>query len=104
MLPITHTWGHELVWASTELYSSRMLVIKDGEKTPYVYNRHRDKTIFVLQGCLMLVVEGINKMLNEGESYHVIPKIMHRMVALKGDVTLLEVGMPLEDDEVLVEA
>jgi hypothetical protein len=42
-------------------------------------------------------------MLNEGERYHIMPKMMHRIHAIKGDVTVLEVGTKLEDDVVEVE-
>ena len=97
-------WGFEMLWADTQQYSAHMIVIKDNEKTPYIYHKKRDKTIFVLHGPVMLVEEGKNRMLNEGEKYHIAPMIMHRFVAIKGAVTILEVGTPIEDDIVTVEA
>ena len=80
-----------------------MIVIMENEKTPYMYHKIMDQTIFVLQGTLMISVEGKNKTLNEGDKYHIAPKIMHRLTALKGDVTILEVGTKIEDDIIIVE-
>ena len=98
-----HIWGHEIIWANTKKYSSLMMVITEGEQTPYIYHKKRDKTLFILQGIVKLIVEGRNKMLQSGDKYHIPPKLMHRMVALEGDATILEVGTPIEDDIIIVE-
>ena len=97
------SWGHQIVWASTDDYSGTSIIIKEGEQTPYIYHKLRDKTIFVLQGVLNLTVEGKNKLLQEGDSFHIASKLMHRFHAIKGDVTLLEAGTRFEDDIVVVE-
>lgn len=98
-----HPWGFEIQWADTELYSGNVLIVKEGERTPYVYHKKRDKSVFVLQGVVQLVVEGRNKVLNEGDSYHIPPRIMHRFAAIKGDATILEAGTKLVDDVVVVD-
>lgn len=98
-----YIWGFEMTWADTELYSAHMIVVLENEKTPYQYHKKRDKTIFVLQGTIQLVLEENNKMLNEGEKYHIPPKVMHRVVALKGDATILEAGTKEENDIIIVE-
>jgi quercetin dioxygenase-like cupin family protein len=99
------TYGFELCWADTSLYSAYMIVIKDNEKTPYIYHKKRDKTIFVLQGEVVLHEEGRNKTIGQGECYHIPAKIMHRFMAIKGDATILEVGSAnTENDIVTVEA
>jgi len=96
-------WGYEGTIISTDLYSLRMSIITQGERTPYIYHKKQDKTIYVLQGIIHLIVEGRTKLLNEGDRYHVQPKIMHRFHAIKGDATILEAGTKLEDDVVVVE-
>lgn len=96
-------WGFELVWADTDLYSSKVLIVKENEKTPYIYHKRYDCTLFILQGVVRLIVEGRDRILNEGDIYHIPPKLMHRIIALKGDATILETGTRLEDDIVLVE-
>jgi mannose-6-phosphate isomerase-like protein (cupin superfamily) len=96
-------WGFEGVVISTELYAAKIMVVKNGEQTPYTYNKTQDKTIYVLQGVANFKIEGTNRMLSEGERYHVLPKMMHKIHAIKGDVTILEVGTKIEDDVVEVE-
>lgn len=98
-----HLWGHEIVWADRENYSGRVIMIKEGERTPYVYNKKRDKVIFVLQGIVQARIEGQNKLLNEGDEMHISPRIMHGFAAIRGDATILEAGTELIDDEVVVE-
>ena len=102
MDPINHPWGHEIIWAECEEYSGRVLVIKEGERTPYIYHNKQDKRIFVLQGVVQIIVEGRNKMLNVGDKYHISPRIMYRLIALRGEATILEAGTKLEDDVVVV--
>ena len=60
-------WGYEGTIVSNDLYASRILIIKEGEQTPYVYYKKQDKTFYVLQGVINLVLESRNKMLNEGD-------------------------------------
>lgn len=98
-----HLWGHEIVCADRDNYSSRVFVIKEGEKTPYSYHKVREKTIFVLQGIVQAKIEGQNKLLNEGTEIHIPPKVMHGFVAVRGDVTILETGTRLVEDEVVIE-
>lgn len=98
-----HIWGHEMVLANREAYSGRVLIISEGENTPYVYHKVRDKVVFVLQGIVQAKIEGQVKLLNEGDSLHISPKVMHRFAAVRGDATIVETGTKLVDDEVVVE-
>jgi len=97
------SWGIEMVWANTDKYSSRVLIVKENESLPYIYHRRQDITLFILQGIIQLTVEGRVKILNEGDTYHLPPKIRFRISAMKGDATILEAGTKLEDDVVEIE-
>lgn len=97
----TTPWGFESVWADEDLYSARMLVIKNGERTAYSYSDQRYKTIFVLQGIVMIMIEGSSQVLKEGESIQIGPKIKNRMSAIQGDATILEAGTKMEEDIVV---
>jgi mannose-6-phosphate isomerase-like protein (cupin superfamily) len=98
----TKPWGNEIIWANSDKYSGKILIIKEGEETLFGYNKSRDKTIFILQGVITLVLEGRSKMLGEKETYHIQPKIIHQIKAIKGDATILEVGTTITDDFVEV--
>lgn len=95
----TTPWGIEMVWTNTDDYSGKISIIKEGEKTSYGYYKNRDFTIFVLQGIITLALEGKNRTLGEQETYHINPKVMHQIIAIKGDVTILEVGTKLIDGD-----
>jgi len=96
-------WGYDAVMVSTDLYSLRMVLVTEGERTPYIYHKVQDKTIYVLQGIVHMTIEGKVVLLNEGDRYHIHPRVMHRFNAIKGDATILEVGTKIEDDVVVVE-
>jgi mannose-6-phosphate isomerase-like protein (cupin superfamily) len=95
-------WGFEGTVVSTDLYSARIIIVLAGERTSYIYQKSRDKTLFILQGVVQLTVEGTTRLLQEGERYHVRPGIMHRIHAVKGDSTVLEVGTKFEEEDVMV--
>jgi len=97
------SWGFESIWANTDLYSGRTLVIREGERTPYIYHKHQDITVAVLQGLIHLTVEGASRQLKAGDTFHIRPKIMYRFHALKSDATLLEAGTKLENDVTTIE-
>lgn len=96
-------WGFDGIMVANDLYTLRMTIVNQGERTPYTYHKLQDKTLYVLQGVVHLTVEGSTRLLNEGDRYHIQPRVMHRIYAVKGDATILEVGTKLEDDVVVVE-
>ena len=97
-----HKWGYELVWANTKHYFARILIVLENEKMPYIYHKKRTKTLLVLNGMMQLFVEGTSKIFNSGESLNVYPNVMHQVMAIKGNVTIIECGTTLEDDMVII--
>lgn len=104
MKKVSTPWGFEGTMVSAEYYSSRMLIVREGEQTPYIYHRRRDKTIYILQGVVQLIIEGNGRLLQEGERYHVRPGIVHRIHALKGDATIIDTGTKFEESDVITVA
>lgn len=104
MHSVNKKWGIESLWVNNNIYSSKIIIVKEGEKTEKIFNRKRDRTILVLQGIVQLNIENTSKILKEGESYHISPKIINQLIAIKGDATILEVGTEfLENDIVTIE-
>jgi len=98
----TTSWGGEMIWANTDKYSGKILLIKEGEQNSFGFHKNRDKIIFVLQGVIVLVLEGRTKMIGENDSYHIPAGVMHQIKAIKGDATILEAGTTITDDFVEV--
>jgi mannose-6-phosphate isomerase len=107
-------WGHETIWAATELYVGKVLHIKAGHSLSVQYHNKKDETIHLLSGTMIYrigndaggrkpeagsapelkVVE-----LNAGESFRNEPGLIHQMEAVT-DCVLLEASTPHLDDVV----
>ena len=96
------SWGWQSTWVNNNLYSGSMLIITEGEMTPYIYHKRQDKTIMILQGMAKLTVEENKFQLGASDVYQIRPRMMYRLHALRGDVTVLEAGTKIENDIVIV--
>ena len=102
-------WGQEEIWANHHPYVGKILHINNGCKLSLQYHKNKDETIRVLNGILTLIVmnreDGKVFELQEGEIFHIIPRLVHRMEARSGNVSVLETStselwdvVRLEDD------
>jgi len=78
---IEKPWGHEEIWAETEDYVGKRMFINPGQRMSLQYHEIKEETIFVLAGTLRIWSSNDDSQyldLRPGESYHVIPKEIHR--------------------------
>jgi mannose-6-phosphate isomerase len=99
-------WGHELVWAETERYAGKILVIETGRRLSLQYHERKLESIRVLSGRLRLHLEdAAGEMqileLGPGECRLVPVGRRHRFEAIER-VELFEVSSPELDDVVRV--
>ena len=106
---ITHVpkpWGHETIWARTDVYVGKILHIKAGEALSVQYHNVKDETIYLLSGELIYRVwDGDHPQdvdLKVGDAYRVTPGTIHQMEAVT-DCDILEVSTPHLDDVVRLE-
>ena len=101
-LQVEKPWGHEVIWADTELYVGKILHVNAGEALSLQYHREKDETLYVLSGYVRMeagpspedleVVE-----LRAGDAMRLRPGTVHRMEALE-ESDVLEASTPhLED-------
>lgn len=99
-------WGHELIFAKTARYVGKILHINQGETLSLQYHNVKEETLFVVRGELKLTIEsdGDRRVLplREGESFHIPPRLIHRMEAVV-DTDVAEVSTPELDDVVRLE-
>ena len=50
-------WGHELIWALTDRYCGKVLVIEAGKRLSLQKHVAKDESIYVLSGRLLLYLE-----------------------------------------------
>ena len=97
-------WGHELIWALTDRYCGKLLVIEQGKRLSLQKHLEKDESIYVLSGTLRLFLEDDmgevrEALLGPGEARHVPTGRIHRYEAVER-VELLEVSTPELDDVV----
>jgi mannose-6-phosphate isomerase len=100
-------WGHELIWALTDRYCGKILVIETGRRLSLQYHEQKDEAILVMSGRLLLHLDDetgtmTTRELGPGESAHVGVGRRHRYEAIER-VELVEVSTPELDDVVRVE-
>lgn len=100
-------WGFELIWAETEEYVGKLLHIRAGEALSLQYHEHKDETIHLLAGEMRFSAGASAEEMRDvdlcsGESFHVAPGTLHRMVAVT-DCDVLEASTPHLGDVVRLE-
>ena len=100
-------WGHELIWAHTDHYVGKILVIEAGKRLSLQKHLVKDESILVSAGLLRLHLEDDEgtvsvEDLGPGEHRHVATGRIHRYEAIER-CTLIEVSTPELDDVVRLE-
>ncbi len=100
-------WGHELIWAHTDRYVGKILVIEAGRRLSLQRHVVKDESILVNAGRLRLYLEdefGAIQVeeLGVGEHRHVPTGRIHRYEAIER-TELIEVSTPELDDVVRLE-
>ena len=97
-------WGHELIWAHTDRYVGKILVIETGKRLSLQRHLVKDESILVSAGLLRLHLEDdegrvVVEDLGPGDHRHVATGRIHRYEALER-CTIIEVSTPELDDVV----
>jgi mannose-6-phosphate isomerase len=100
-------WGHEEIWAWTDRYVGKLLVIETGKRLSLQHHEVKDEWVHVLDGRLLLWLENEageveQRELGPGEGAHVGTRRVHRYEALE-TCRLIEVSTPELDDVVRLE-
>jgi mannose-6-phosphate isomerase len=100
-------WGHELIWAHTDRYVGKILVIETGKRLSLQKHEVKDESILVASGRLRLFLEDDTgevrvEELGPGEHRRVRTGRIHRYEAIER-CELIEVSTPELDDVVRLE-
>ena len=100
-------WGHELIWAHTDRYVGKILVIETGKRLSLQRHEVKDESILVLSGRLRLFIEDDEgtvqvEELGAGGSRRVETGRIHRYEAIER-CELVEVSTPELDDVIRLE-
>jgi mannose-6-phosphate isomerase len=100
-------WGHEVIWAHTDRYVGKILVIEAGRRLSLQRHEIKDETILVRSGRLRLFLEDDEGVVREtelgpGEHRRVATGRIHRYEAIER-CEIIEVSTPELDDVVRLE-
>jgi mannose-6-phosphate isomerase len=100
-------WGHELIWAVTERYVGKLLVIEAGKRLSLQRHEVKDESILVRAGRLRLYLEDDEGVIREtelgpGEHRRIPTGRIHRFEAIER-CELIEVSTPELEDVVRLE-
>lgn len=100
-------WGHEIIWAHTDRYVGKLLVIEAGQRLSLQRHLVKDESILVSSGRLRLHLEDDGgtlrtEELGPGDHRHVVTGRVHRFEALERCI-LIEVSTPELDDVIRLE-
>jgi len=97
-------WGWELVWAETERYVGKLLLVRAGQSLSLQYHEVKEESWLVREGRARLELGEVGGGLEEleiaaGDAFHYPPGTVHRITAIE-DTLVLEVSTPHLDDVV----
>jgi mannose-6-phosphate isomerase len=102
-------WGHEEIWAWTDTYVGKILVLDAGKRLSFQYHERKDEWIRLLEGRLRLTLENDDGVIEDrellpGDGARVATGRRHRYEAIE-TCRIIEVSTPelwdvvrLEDD------
>ena len=102
---IQKPWGYEEIWAKTDYYVGKIIVINPGHRLSKQYHEKKTETVYVLEGTLLNYdKDDIVTKFFPGQAFHVEKNQIHRFGAMEDQcVKIVEVSTPQIDDVVRVE-
>jgi quercetin dioxygenase-like cupin family protein len=91
-----HEIGEIEYWIANEEaagYCGKFLFVDDGQTCPYHHHAVKHETFFVLKGRLRMVVDGEERVLEQGDTLVMPPGKAHSFTGI-GPALVLEVSMP----------
>ena len=100
-------WGYELIWAQTDRYVGKILVIEAGRRLSLQKHLVKDESILIREGRLRLTLEGDDgvvrdEVLGPGDHRRVATGRVHRYEAIER-CEVIEVSTTELDDVVRLE-
>lgn len=90
-------WGHELIWASNDLYCGKFLNFNRDARFSMHFHAAKDETWYVLSGKFRVVyidtkdASQHEQVLEQGDTWHNPPLLPHQLVCLETG-TIVEVS------------
>lgn len=91
-------WGSEEWIINTEKYSGKILNLSEGHRCSIHYHKKKDETFYILNGKVLIEINGVQKVMNEGDVQRIPPLTRHRFSGLK-DSAMIEFSTHHEEGD-----
>jgi len=100
-------WGWELIWAESEIYVGKLLLVRAGQSLSLQYHEVKDESWLVREGRATLELGEVGGPLEAreivaGDAFRYRPGTVHRVTAIE-DTLIIEVSTPHLMDVVRLE-
>ncbi len=100
-------WGYELIWAETDGYVGKLLLVRAGQALSLQYHEVKDESWLVQEGRAVLELGEVGGELSTieigaGDAFRYRPGTVHRITAIE-DTLILEASTPHLADVVRLE-
>lgn len=100
-------WGWELIWAETDVYVGKLLLVRAGQSLSLQYHEVKEESWLVREGRAALELGEVGGSLEAreivpGDAFHYRPGTVHRVTAIE-DTLIVEVSTPHLMDVVRLE-
>jgi mannose-6-phosphate isomerase len=98
-------WGHELIWALSDVYCGKLLFVRAGHSLSLQYHEQKDESWLIQDGLARIELGSAGcetlaeEVVGPGAAFRYRPGTIHRVTAVQ-DTTILEVSTPHLDDVV----
>ena len=99
---IEKPWGTLNVFAQTNFYQGKILIIRQGEATSLQTHSLRHTSIYLDEGVLLVHHNGVKTRMEAGGRVSFIPSDVYRLVALE-DSKVIEVSTPQTHEKTIIE-
>jgi len=99
---IKKPWGSETILECNGKYVLKKIEMKEGHRCSLQYHEKKKETVYVLEGTIIVILNGKDIMMVPGDALTIEPLDIHRMEAINYSV-YLEVSTPELDDVVRIE-
>lgn len=88
MMEITQPEIHEKVWGEEQWianreYCGKILVLKKGFRCSIHYHKIKDETFYILEGKMLIELDGERAIMNPGDAVLIKPGQKHRFTAME---------------------
>jgi len=95
---VQKVWGNEEWIVNNELYCGKILSLNEGYQCSMHYHKNKHETFFILDGLILMEVDGEKKIMKKGDVQVIDKNIKHRFIGLK-DSKIIEFSTHHEDED-----